>query len=306
MRSLLILFFLALPATGHASVWLAAVDSYAQPTNPTGKSFMQFFAPGAAWNTAASRIQVFKVSTQFLHQASDAEVSAVIRGLQNRHIALGMEGLLLVASDRCGRGKESYSNSSVTRAVAERVKRLGGAISDVAMDEPLWFGNFREGPGFCHDPIQSLASQMAASVDALKAAFPAIRFGDIEPVNGKTVGRIGIILQFAQAFKTATGEPLSFVDADIIWQENWKPQLVEWKAKLHAAGIGFGVIFDGDPRDASDAAWTGHALERYRAVIADPATRPDDAIFQSWMQRPAILPDTAPDTLTGVVRRALQ
>lgn len=288
-----------------AAVWVAAVDPYAQRMNPTGTKFMELFRPSAAWDVAAANTQVFKVSTQFLDGASDDEISAVVRELRRRHIDLGMEGLLLVESKRCGRGVESYGGAGAIERLTARLMRLGGSIKYVAMDEPLWFGNLATGPRNCNDTIKGLAQQLASNVHTLKAAFPDIKFGDIEPLNNRSVGRIDIILQFARAFKAATGQPLSFVDADIIWYDNWRPQLVEWKAKLHAAGLRFGVIFNGSQNDATDAAWTDHALERYRTVMADPAMRPDDAILQTWMLRPTrLLPDSDPTTLTGLVRQA--
>jgi hypothetical protein len=294
-------------APARADIWFAAVDSYSQPTNPTGAEFMRLFTSDAEWNAAAAKVQILKASTQFLHQATDAEVSAVIHGLQSRHIKLGMEGLLLVESARCGRGVESYGGRGAIQALADRLVRLGGTISYVAMDEPLWFGNYASGPKNCHDSVEDLAQQMAPNVRALKAAFPAIQFGDIEPINAKSVGRIDTILQFARAFREATGEQISFVHADIIWQQDWRPQVIEWKARLHREGIRFGVIFDGDPQDQTDVAWTERAVERYRNVMADGTTRPDDAIFQSWMLRPTrLLPDFKNGTLTNVVLDALK
>jgi hypothetical protein len=308
MRAVLALTVtILLPLSAHADVWFAAVDSYSQPTNPAGSEFMRLFSPAADWNAAAAKVQVVKVSTQFLHQAKDAEVSALIHSLQDRHIKLGMEGLLLVESERCGRGVESYGGAGAIQAIANRVKRLGGTISYVSMDEPVWFGNYMSGPRNCQDSIEDLASQMAPNVRSLKAAFPEIQFGDTEPINAKSVGRIAAVLQFVRAFKVATGEQIKFVHADIIWQQDWRPQVLEWKAKLHSEGIRFGVIFDGDPEDRTDLAWTERAVQRYRAVSADPAIRPDDAIFQSWNQRPShFLPDTQSGTLTSVVVDALK
>lgn len=308
MRTVLaIVLTLLSAAPARADVWLAAVDSYSQPTNPAGSEFMRLFTPSAEWNAAAAKVQTVKASTQFLHQATDVEVAAVIHGLQSRRIKLGMEGLLLVGSERCGRGVESYGGRGAIQAIADRLKRLGGTISYVAMDEPLWFGNYVTGPKNCHDSVESLAQQMAPNVRALKAAFPAIQFGDIEPINAKTVGRIDTILQFARAFKAATGEQIEFVHADIIWQENWRPQVIEWKARLHTEGMRFGVIFNGDPQDQTDTAWTERAVQRYRDVSGDARTRPDDTVFQSWMPRPTrLLPDTQAGTLTSLVVDALK
>jgi hypothetical protein len=302
-----IIVAVALAAPAHsATVWFGAVDRYAQPSNPAGASFMKLFEQDADWQDAAAEIQIFKVSTQFLHSASDAEVSAVIHGLQARNIALAMEGLMLPATPRCGRGVESYSGPQVIQGIADRVRRLGGIIRYVAMDEPIWFGNHYKGSRACGDSIEALANEMAHNVRILSSVFPGIRFGDIEPVNNQSKGHVLELLEFAKAFKIATGVPLTFVDADIIWQQDWRPQLKEWRANLHAAGITFGVICDGDAHDQSDIEWTAHAVGRYRAVMDDPQMRPDSVIFQSWMRRPAHLaPDRQPGTLTNAVVSAI-
>ena len=289
-----------------AQVWLSGVDAYAQPNNPSGSAFMQLFEPDAQWNAAAARVQVFKVSTQFLHRATDAEISAVIDGLRRRNIALAMEGLMLPASVRCGNGVEGYSGPHVMEQIADRVKRLGGAIRYVAMDEPVWFGNHQRGQNSCHDSVEALAQQMAPNVHTLKTAFPAIEFGDIEPINDHTRDQLSAMLEFARAFQTATGEKLAFVHADIIWENSWQPQLIEWAARLRSAGMRFGVVFNGDPRDDTDTGWTAHAADRYAAVMSDPRMRPDQAVFQTWMPRPTrTVPDSEAGTLTSVVVDAL-
>lgn len=289
-----------------AEVWLSGVDAYAQPNNPSSSAFMRLFEPGAKWDAAAARIQVFKVSTQFLHRAADAEISAVIEGLRRRNIALAMEGLMLPASVRCGNGVEGYSGPHVMQEIADRVKHLGGTIRYVAMDEPIWFGNHQGGLNACHDSIETLAEQMVPNVHALKAAFPAIEFGDIEPVNDHTRSQLDAMLEFARAFRAATGEQLAFAHADIIWQDDWRSQLIEWSTRLRKAGMRFGVVFNGDPQDGTDTDWTAHAAERYAAVMADSRMRPDAVIFQTWMQRPTrTVPDNEPGTLTSIVVDAL-
>jgi hypothetical protein len=296
--------FLVVPASApNAAVWVGAVDQYAQPKNPSGSAFMNLFQDDAAWG-AAEQIQFFKLSTQFLHRSTDAELNTVIQALKKRHIAMGMAGLLLVESQRCGRGVESYAGRGAVIALAQRVARLGGNIAAVAMDSPVWYGTRVSGPRNCHDSVDSIAEQMAENVHALKSAFPGVRFGTAEPINGtQTEGHIEDILRFAKAFQYVTGEPLSFVQADITWRSQWEPQLAEWKRKLHANKMQLGVICDGDSVDASDEAWINHATDRYRLVAGNPAIRPDDFVFQSWSTHPTrLVPDSDPQSLTGMVR----
>jgi hypothetical protein len=94
-------------------------------------------------------------------------------------------------------------------------------------------------------------------------------FGDIEPVTDATLtsGYLDSMPDFARVFHEQTGGKLAFLQADIIWQNRWQPQLVEWRTRLHAAGMKFGVIVDGDPTDRSDSEWAAHAISRYRLVI---------------------------------------
>ena len=111
---------------------------------------------------------------------------------------------------------------------------------------------------------------------------------------------------FARAFQKATGLPLSFVHADVGWHSDYQRQMQTWRDTLHNNGIRFGVICHGDPNLDSDQAWAGQAVQRYRAVTGDPATRPDDVVFQSWMVRPAyMLPDNRFGTMTSIVARAI-
>ncbi|MEJ0020790.1 MAG: hypothetical protein WDN25_30410 [Acetobacteraceae bacterium] len=303
-RALLLLWaFICLAPAAKADIWISSADPYSQPKNPMTPEFMAAFRDGANWS--GKGIQAFKFSTQFLYRAPEGDLSEAIRILREKHIAIAMEGLLLVESERCGRGVESYSWKGAIPAVAERVKRLGGEIAFVALDEPVTWGHYSTRARTCRDPVSSLADQMAANVKVLKAAFPNIKFGSIEPITPVTADRLDALFEFFKEFKRASGEPISFLHADISWAGPWHQQLAQWKTRLHASGMRLGVIANGDPQDTSNAAWTGHAIERYRAVVNDPAVRPDDVIFQSWMSFPTkLVPDTEPGTLTNLAREA--
>jgi hypothetical protein len=124
----------------------------------------------------------------------------------------------------------------------------------------------------------------------------------VEPVNSHTVGWIDTCLDFAREFHHQTGERLAFMQADIIWYDDWQPQLVQWRKRLHESGISYGVIFDGSAIDKSDLVWTGHAIGRYRIVTSNPATNPDDVVVQTWHSYPTrFLPEGRAGTLTSVV-----
>lgn len=318
--SVCVFYMLAVVFPGKAQqVWLAGIDpvvaadrqriGMTAPTAPgASNDFMDLFQPEAPWKKTASDIQVFKVSTQFLHRSTDEQLSTVIRDLRRRHIALGMAAEIMAATPKCGNGVPGYTARTVIQTASDRVARLGGRIDYVAFDSPVAFGHFNilNKENACTYTLEELAHNIAPQIQVLKTAFPQIKFGDVEPVNSHTAGWIDAYLDFAKEFQKQTGVPLSSLQADIIWYDNWKPQLVEWRKRLSAAGISYGVIFDGSAIDKSDLEWTNHAIERYRTVTNNPDTRPEQFVFQTWHSYPTrFLPESQAGTLTSVVVRTV-
>ncbi len=81
-------------------------------------------------------IQVFGVSTQFLHRSSDDQLSTVINDLHRRHIVLGWEAEIMAddPAHPCGAGIPGHTSSG-RQSVA--VAQLGGKIDYVYFDEPV-------------------------------------------------------------------------------------------------------------------------------------------------------------------------
>jgi hypothetical protein len=302
-----------LPAAAQAGqIWFGGMDPVTTAdrervgNDPKGtyaaNDFMDLFRPNAPWTRTASIIQVFQVSTQFLHRSTDEQLSTAINDLRRRHIALGLEGEIMQAS-QCSQGIPGFTGINVWRTVVDRVARLGGKIEYVAFDGPVAFGHYNalKKDTACNYTIEELARNIAPQIEVIKTAFPDVKFGDVEPVSGVSIGKMDDNLQFAKEFFRQTGVRLSFMHADIVWYEP-RPQLVEWRRRLHEAGIVYGAIIDGSAIDKSDLEWTRHAIERYRFVTNDLAIKPDDYVFQTWMRYPTrYLPETQPGTFTSVV-----
>ncbi len=180
----------------------------------------------------------------------------------------------------CGNGTPGFTPDGGGSGEA-----FGRAIDYVAFDSLVAFGHFNilQRSKACNYSIADLVRNIAPQIQILKTAFPDVRFGDVEPVNNHTVGWLVTYLEFARAFQAQTGERLSFLQVDIIWFDNWRPQFVEWRKRLRPAGLSYGFIFDGSGIDKSNLAWTSHAIERYRTVTRDPAVAPD----QTWTIRHA-------------------
>lgn len=299
------------PAPALATdVWLSGV--YPPPRDrlaPGGNSdFMALFDPNAPWLRAASHVAVFKAPTLFFERSSDEELSKVISGLRQRHIALAMETLMQTADGPCGQNVEGYSPPDLIRSIARRIRRLGGELNFVAMDEPLWFGHHYDGLHACHSTIPAVARNVAKNVAEMKAIFPNIRIGDIEPLGGtrNAADWLNDVAQWIAAYRATTGENLAFFHVDMVWGEQWHDLLGGLAPVLAAAGIRLGIIYDGDPDDQTGVAWAQRAEQRFAAVESDPALIPAQAIIQSWVTHPVHnLPETQPGTMTWLVNRYL-
>jgi hypothetical protein len=289
-----------------AEIWLAGVDPYIRhlwsPSSTT--DYMDLFKQGAPWKTAAREVRVFKTSSQWLISGGDDDLRRMFFDLNRRHIALGVEALMLSGSDGCG-GVEGYEGVDYMSRIAARVYRLGGRLDYVAMDEPLWFGHHYNGPHACHSSLDQLAQDVARKVRDIRRVFPEVQIGDIEPIaNANAVDWVDQILAWAGAYHAAVGEQLAFVHADVQWVGAWQQQLALLADRLHAARIKLGIVYNGDATDLTGEAWTDHAAQRFLAVEADPALVPDQAILQTWEAEPSrMLPDTQPGTMTHLVRR---
>ena len=290
-------------------IWLSGVDPFVRKAmKDTGPSdYDTLFETDAPWHIAASHVRVFKTSTQWILNGPDESLVRMFADLRRRGIALAVEGLMLTGgnNDSCGRGVEGYSSSGTIRHAAERIRSLGGKLSFIAMDEPLWFGHSYTGPLACQSSLQDLAQNVAENVRQVKDIFPDIQVGDIEPIP--QLGQknwVNKIIQWTAEFETAVGMPLAFFHADLNWIQDWNEDLSLLARDLGARGIKFGVIYDGNPGDPTDQAWTKTAEKHFDEVEGRLGIVPDHAILQTWMVHPTrMLPEDSPGTMTNLVQR---
>ena len=307
-RTLVILALVILGGSSIGSanaveIWLSGNDPVAKPNS--GTDFQALFSADARWSKAASKIQVFKVSTQLVMSGSDALLSRMFADLKRRNIGLAVEALILSEGpNQCGRGFEGYSASRTMQVMAERIRKLGGDLRYVAMDEPLWYGHHYDKKNACQSSYEDLARDVAQKVVMLRAVFPDVKIGDIEPL-GSSGDWTNEIIQWAQAYRAAVGQPLSFVDADINWSgPAWHQQLTAMAKGLRGIGVALAITYNGDGSDKTGLQWTEHAEQRFNAVESDPLTKPDIAVLQTWMPQPAhFLPEDEPGTLCWLVNR---
>lgn len=288
--------------------WFCPLDPLSTQAKQSHSStdYMDLFRIDAPWRQAASHVQVFKTAVGLILQLSDHDVQQMLDNLKERNIALALEAGLVPDRPTCGRGLEGYADPGSVEAVAVKLKRLGGDLKFVAMDEPLWFGHMSNSPLGCHLSITEVASGVATSIRVLQHYFPNVVIGDIEPlaVGNQPTDWLSQIAEWIVAYRAENGKNIAFFDTDTDWRRDWRPQYKILAPWLRAAGVKFGVIYDGDGDEADGRAWTQHAEERFSSLEGDPELLPDQAILQSWTPEPRFnLPDSRPGTMTSLINR---
>ncbi len=263
--------------------------------------FAALFAGNAAWQRVAGRTQVFKLYGEWVGgTATDADLRRVVAGLKARQIAIAIEAGPLVASG-CGDGVEGYAGgASEALRLVRRVVAAGGTVRYLAMDEPFFFGSLYSGANACHWSTAKVAAEVARFVRGVKAVYPSIVVGDIEPLAGPATAATHEA--WMAAFRSAAGAPLPFFHLDLDWgRGDWAASSLSLQAYARGHGVRFGIIYN-SALASSDAEWLSAAQAHVLTHELDGVGPPDDAIFQSWTDHPdRVLPEAGPNTFTHLI-----
>jgi hypothetical protein len=283
------------------------------PPMPTGpgrpyigsEDFMDLFAAGAAWDLASERIGVFKLYGEWVaYHATDAQLRTAVEEIARRGLALAVEMGPLDPPPTCGEGVESFAGIDEGRLITSRIRRAGGTLQVIALDEPYYFAHLYGGPNACHWPVEQIAEAVAGFTEAMREDWPGLIVGDTEPMPAP-VSPDGLA-GWLDAYAAAAGEPLAFLHLDVDWS---RPDWPELGLAVEAAGrerdVPIGMIYNGGAA-TSDAQWLALAGRRVLAYETDAGGQPDHVLFQSWMDKPdRALPETDPASFTGFVNRYL-
>ncbi len=290
--------------------WLAAEDPVVQRQKHRENlpDYMGLFAQDADWRRAASGLSVFEISAQSVLGGSDDMLRTIFGAMRQRHVAMAVEMGAVLRTAECG-GGEGYAPPDLIDRVAGRLRRMGLSLDYWAMDEPVWFAHEKTwGQNACAYPIDEVGRRVARNVAEMRRYFPAIRVGQIDAVTGERVAPRQLVADyaaFAQSFRQQTGQPLAFWHADVAWLHGGQPVMPLLGRSMRALGLRFGAIVGGTPQDATNQQWVADALRHLGGLMADPATRPDDVVVQSWQPLPdRMLPETMPGTITNLLAQA--
>jgi F5/8 type C domain len=266
------------------------------------EDFMGLFPPGASWDRAAARIQVFKLYGEWVTDATDKELRAAVDGISQRGMALAVEMGPLDASAACGQGVESFAGIDEGRLISRRIRQAGGVLQVIALDEPYFYAHVYDGANACHWPVDRVAAAVTDFVRAMRVEWPELIVGDTEPTP-VPVTADGLVA-WLDAYRAAAGEPFAFLHLDMDWSRSGWPALGLAVERAGAARqVPIGMIYTGG-NATSDAQWVSVAGRRVLTYEADAGGHPDHVLFQSWDDKPDhVLPESDPTTFTGLIDR---
>ena len=290
------------------------------------EDFMDMFRPDAPWTQAAAHTQVFMLYATHITPAYQAQLNTIVADLNRRHIKIALEvGAINVGPSKdapCGgTDMEGYGTPARAKTLSEMIKKAGGQIAYLTMDEPLMYGHFMTGVHtnmsgmqlkFCNYPVSKIVELVAPTLNAYIQEFPDVAIGQTEPT------RIAVFpnwqsdfLAWATGYQATMKRPLAFIHLDIPWlaaPPSKEPAdtlaFYKYMQQLQQQGLieKIGIIWNGQPRDQTDADWVQDAESHVQILEGKYHLHPDHEIFQSWVARPShALPETDPSTLTSLI-----
>jgi hypothetical protein len=294
---------------GHARVWFAPLPP--MPLRPGREyvgsvDFMKLFSKKAPWASASRRVNVFKLYGEWIEgTARHGQLARVVADLKRRRIALAVEAGPLQATSACGGGVEGFNGPASGRHIAQRIKAAHGTLAFVALDEPFYYANVYDGPNACHWSAEQIAVQVRDFVAAVRAVFPRVVVGDIEPLAPDV--QVDQLVHWLDAYHDVTGSSLPFFHLDVgfLVRQDWPQAAKALEGAARARGVPFGLIYNGDGE--TDRDWAASAEQRFTTYEAQYQGQPDDVIFQSWVDHPDyVLPESRPGTFTNLIDRYLR
>jgi len=254
-----------------------------------------FFEPDATWPEMLRHVQVITATADALTRLTDDELAKFVQRLDEHHIALSVAVLAQNWENqpKCGNGVEGYSNPGTNRPIIARLKRVGGRISYIGMDEPLYFGHYYAGKNACQSSIDNVAERVATILREYTAAFPDLTVLDTEPFPGisdqhswqEDYGR------WMAAFRAHVGRPLGGLNIDVNWPQPWSEGLRAAFTFARSQRLTVGIVYWASPKPpvgghVTNDMWLDSAADNFYMIEKREKLIPDRAMFASWSQFP--------------------
>jgi len=273
----------------------------------------RLFVPGASWPSVQARTHVLKLYISDLDR-DPSSLASMAATLNQAHIAVAIESGGLRGWDCSG-----ASVGNVDSDFIQRLVRAGGAISFIALDEPFANSIASGAEPNCGYTVAQAAAELATEIHIMRAAFPGVEIGLIEPVPWYSVGSypsnsvtafgdLPQLLDTCLSVLARAHERIDFFHADAPYDydqalpNGWQ-KVVALEQAVRARGLRFGLIYNSEAGGtAGDEPFHDQALAALRAYQA-AGGNPDDLLLQSWYPYPDVMvPEDQANTFTNTAK----
>jgi len=263
---------------------------------------------GTDWQSVLSSLRVFQFSEKYAARGDLQELTSTIKILQSHSVNIGILGVALTATTKCGLGVEGFGTEDETARAGARLRQAGANVSYITFDEPLYFGHFFKGGKHttgCQLSIPGMLAQIAQREKLLRGVFPGVKIGDVEPFGLNDVTPEQWAATYAAwlgAYRGSARHDWDYIQADIVWtRPSWKPSFLGALKSISDRHIPLGVYYTGSAADVTDAMWAASVEHDFRQLEGDMHIIPQQAIIASWTDHPRrLFPETDSTTMTGV------
>jgi hypothetical protein len=263
---------------------------------------MDLFRADAQWDAAASHLQVFKLYGEWVaYGATDQELAAAVAEIRRRGLLLAVEAGPLDPDEGCGSGIEGFPGSEEGVLIADRIRKAGGVLDLVALDEPYYFASIYDGPGACHWTAEKVAGEVGDYIALMRHQFPNVVVGDTEPTPDPV--QVDTYTDWLETFRAVNGFDLGFLHLDVDWSRADWPEMVRAIGDFgDSYGVPVGMIYIGNAADPSDEVDISVMGARVQRLEEETGVHPHHVLFQSWVDHPDhVLPETEPYTFTWFI-----
>ncbi len=273
------------PVPSSDLVWFAP--------NMGSNDYASLFSKTEQWKAARSKINVFKFYTQnVLDDPCPICAKNTLSNLADAHAFQVLAQDDIAIAVEVGAVKEWGCTSDITYGVAQTVIRNiqthGGSVAFLAMDEPLFGGRIKVNNTTCGYEMEQSAAVTAEFMAKVKAAYPQMGVGDIEPYPEFSVPELERWLLTLQ--DRDAGPAFFHLDVDMervrVEKQDVKKDLRSLSQFCTVRGIPFGVIFTSTWRAAGSERSYYDSTMTWIRTVNEAIGAPQQMIFQSW-QGPA-------------------
>ncbi|MBL7223832.1 MAG: hypothetical protein ISS72_08265 [Candidatus Brocadiae bacterium] len=275
------------------------------PGQDDGRCFRELFEQPDAWAETRGAIDVLGYADHVLNrQFTDEELAEWLPRLGEWGLTLELE--VGAVKEWGPTGEQTFNAES---PLWDRFQKLGGAISSIAMDEPLCC--VRKS---LQKPDEYAVEETADFIARVRERYPEVLIGDIEPCPFIPVPELIAWIEALQqrlAEKQVRG--LDFFRLDVDWLHYVRghgawPDVRELETYCRSRGIPFSLIYWAADYPAlaqrglaDDSTWYV-GIMRQGNDYANVDGKPDQFVIESWIGAPSrSVPETGDFTFTRSV-----